>query len=113
MIEDLVCSSCSSNDYGYWVSINMLSKWPFQDTGAVANSQSTATRGESSRGSSLPANGAEWVELLVGQVLNASHIKQARERVAQALESLQKSICENVITGVQSFQKVPRFISVV
>ncbi|KAG6431561.1 hypothetical protein SASPL_109640 [Salvia splendens] len=50
-------------------------------------------------------NGAEWVELLVGQVINASHIQQARERVAQALESLQQSICENVIIGVQSLQK--------
>ncbi|XP_047950836.1 uncharacterized protein LOC125196385 isoform X2 [Salvia hispanica] len=37
--------------------------------------------------------------------MNASHIEQARERVAQALESLQKSICENVIIGVQSLQK--------
>ncbi|KAL1547952.1 hypothetical protein AAHA92_16251 [Salvia divinorum] len=84
---------------------NLESNIQFSAQGAAANSKSTATRGESSCGSSLPVNGAEWVELLVGQVIYASNVEDARKRVAQALESLQKSVCENVITGVQSFQK--------
>ncbi|XP_041999344.1 uncharacterized protein LOC121748860 isoform X2 [Salvia splendens] len=72
----------------------------------VANSETSATREESSGGSSFPASGAEWVELLVGQVLNASNVDDAKARVSQALEALEKSICANATEeAARSFQK--------
>ncbi|KAL1531287.1 hypothetical protein AAHA92_33980 [Salvia divinorum] len=74
--------------------------------GAVANSDTSAIREESSGGSSFPASGAEWVELLVGQVLNASNVEDAKARVSQALEALEKSIWANATEeAARSFQK--------
>lgn len=73
----------------------------------MANSETSATREESSGGSSFPSSGAEWVELLVGQVLNASNVEDAKARVSQALEALEKSICANATEeAARSFQKV-------
>ncbi|XP_042004315.1 uncharacterized protein LOC121753179 isoform X2 [Salvia splendens] len=72
----------------------------------VANSETSAVREESSGGSSFPASGAEWVELLVGQVLNASNVEDAKARVSKALEALEKSICANATEeAARSFQK--------
>ncbi|KAH6818460.1 Ubiquitin system component Cue protein [Perilla frutescens var. frutescens] len=74
--------------------------------GPVANSEGTVQREESSGESSIPANGAEWVELLVREVFNASNVEDAKARVAQALEALEKSICANATEeAAQSFQR--------
>lgn len=73
--------------------------------GAVANSEVTGVREETETGRH-PANGAEWVELLVGEVVNASNVEDAKIRVAQALEALEKSICANATAeSAQNFQK--------
>lgn len=75
--------------------------------GPVANSGGSAQIEGSSGGSTIPANGAEWVELLVREVLlNASNVEDAKARVAQALEALEKSICANATEeAAQSFRK--------
>lgn len=74
----------------------------------MANSGGSARVEESSGGITIPASGAEWVELLVREVLlNASNVEDAKARVAQALEALEKSICANATEeAAQSFRKV-------
>ncbi|XP_057768973.1 uncharacterized protein LOC131003079 isoform X2 [Salvia miltiorrhiza] len=77
-----------------------------QFSAQVGDSESSARREESSGGSSYPASGAEWVELLVGEVINASNVEDAKARVSQALEALEKSICANATEDTaRSFQK--------
>lgn len=39
-----------------------------------------------------PMDGADWVELFVKEMLNASNIDDARNRASRALEFLEKSI---------------------
>ncbi|KAG6422253.1 hypothetical protein SASPL_118818 [Salvia splendens] len=41
----------------------------------------------------LPADGAEWVDLFVREMMSATSIDDARFRAASILESLEKSIC--------------------
>lgn len=79
----------------------------------MANSGGSAQIEGSSGGSTIPANGAEWVELLVREVLlNASNVEDAKARVAQALEALEKSICANATEeAAQSFRKVFCFVN--
>lgn len=73
----------------------------------MANGERSAQREESSGGSNFPSSGAEWVELLVREVLNASNVDDAKVRVSQALEALEKSICANATDeAAQNFHKV-------
>ncbi|KAG6411181.1 hypothetical protein SASPL_129259 [Salvia splendens] len=54
----------------------------------------------------LPVDGAEWVELLVREVLTAASVEDAKARLSQALEALEKSICANAnAEAAKSFQK--------
>lgn len=58
-------------------------------------------------GNNLPVDGAEWVELLVREVLTAADVEDAKARLSQALEVLEKSICANATAeAAKSFQKV-------
>ncbi|KAK4420296.1 hypothetical protein Salat_2442700 [Sesamum alatum] len=78
----------------------------FSDEGAVIKNGGTAPREEQPAGSNFPADGAEWVELLVREVLSASNVEDAKARVSRALEALEKSICVNATAEAsQSFQK--------
>lgn len=52
-----------------------------------------------------PVNGADWVDLFVREMLSASNIDDARTRVSRALELLEKSICERVITDARDIQQ--------
>ncbi|KAL1554838.1 hypothetical protein AAHA92_15349 [Salvia divinorum] len=53
-----------------------------------------------------PVDGAEWVELLVREVLTAANVEDAKARLSQALEALEKSICANATAeAAKSFQK--------
>lgn len=54
----------------------------------------------------LPADGAEWVELLVREMMSATSIDDARTRSTRVLESLEKSICAGSAEAAQNFQKV-------
>ncbi|XP_057772816.1 uncharacterized protein LOC130992270 [Salvia miltiorrhiza] len=54
----------------------------------------------------LPADGAEWVDLFVREMMNASSIDDARFRAASILESLEKSISSRAsVETAQSFHK--------
>lgn len=58
-------------------------------------------------GSNLPANGAQWVELLVGEVLTATSVEDAKVRLTRGLEALERSICDNATAEASKrFQKV-------
>ncbi|KAG8367432.1 hypothetical protein BUALT_Bualt16G0071400 [Buddleja alternifolia] len=77
-----------------------------QFSAKVVNNGESAPREEPPAGSNLPVDGAEWVELLVTEVLNASNIEDAKARVSRALEALERSICASATTeAAQSFQK--------
>ncbi|EOA17225.1 hypothetical protein CARUB_v10005500mg [Capsella rubella] len=49
-------------------------------------------------------DGKEWVELFVREMMNASDMKDAKERAARALEALEKSI--NARTGAEALQNL-------
>ncbi|MCD7449464.1 hypothetical protein HAX54_052426 [Datura stramonium] len=54
----------------------------------------------------LPADGAEWVELLVREMMSATSIDDARSRAARVLESLEQSISVHAgAEAAQNFQK--------
>lgn len=56
--------------------------------------------------SSLPVNGAEWVELFVREMSAASDVNDARVRASRALEALEKSIYARVSAeAAQNFQQ--------
>ncbi|XP_051152486.1 uncharacterized protein LOC127266318 [Andrographis paniculata] len=65
-----------------------------QFTAKVSNG-GTASAEEPPKQSNVPANGAEWVDLLVGEVLSSSNVEDAKARLSRALEVLEKSIREN------------------
>ncbi|KAI3446891.1 hypothetical protein Pfo_003556 [Paulownia fortunei] len=77
-----------------------------QFSAQVVNNGGTAPREESPAGSNLPVDGAEWVELLVREVLSAPNVEDAKARLSRALEALEKSICANATAeAAKSFQK--------
>ncbi|GAB2210590.1 hypothetical protein Droror1_Dr00015858 [Drosera rotundifolia] len=54
----------------------------------------------------LQMDGAEWVELFVGEMMSASNIDDARVRAARALEALEKSIFSRATAeAAQNFQQ--------
>ncbi|KAI3455301.1 hypothetical protein Pfo_011964 [Paulownia fortunei] len=54
----------------------------------------------------LPANGAEWVDLFVREMISATSIDDARSRAASILESLEKYISSRASAeATQSFHK--------
>ncbi|KAL0441645.1 UNVERIFIED_CONTAM: Adenine phosphoribosyltransferase 5 [Sesamum radiatum] len=54
----------------------------------------------------LPLDGAEWVDLLVKEMMNATSIDDARGRAAGVLESLEKSISSQAsVEAAQNFHK--------
>ncbi|CAA0808791.1 Ubiquitin system component Cue protein [Striga hermonthica] len=66
----------------------------------------TPQREEPPTESNLPVDGAEWVELLVREVLTAPNVDDAKARLSQALEALEKSICANATAeAAKNFQE--------
>lgn len=53
-----------------------------------------------------PRNGAEWVELFVTEMKNATSVDDARCRAMRMLESLEKSITQNSGDHAQTLHKV-------
>ncbi|XP_022863392.1 uncharacterized protein LOC111383509 [Olea europaea var. sylvestris] len=72
--------------------------------GTVANNVESSGE-ESSTGCNLPLDGAEWVDLLVGEVINASNVEDAKMRVSRALEVLEKSIFAHATASAKNVQK--------
>ena len=55
----------------------------------------------------LPPNGSGWIELFVGEMMNASHMDDARSRASRVLELLEKSIKARMgAEAAYSFQEV-------
>ncbi|CAI9782447.1 unnamed protein product [Fraxinus pennsylvanica] len=78
----------------------------FSAQGTAANIGESSGE-EPSAGCNLPLDGAEWVDLLVREVINASNVKDAKMRVSQALELLEKSIFAHATASAsaQNMQK--------
>ncbi|KAL3632027.1 hypothetical protein CASFOL_025011 [Castilleja foliolosa] len=73
---------------------------------SVVNNGEAAPREEPPVETNLPVDGAEWVELLVREVLTASNVDDAKARLSRALEALEKSICANATAeAAKSFQE--------
>lgn len=55
--------------------------------------QESFVEDQSATSNNWPADGAEWVELFVREMVSAANLDDARARAARALEALEKSIC--------------------
>nr|XP_043628571.1 uncharacterized protein LOC122600007 [Erigeron canadensis] len=60
---------------------------------------------ESSTLQKQPVDGADWVDLFVREMVNASNMDDARTRASRALEMLEKSIYERVTTEARGIQQ--------
>ncbi|XP_024970758.1 uncharacterized protein LOC112509816 [Cynara cardunculus var. scolymus] len=60
----------------------------------AASSEEYVTVEKSSANGNTPRSGAEWVELFVTEMMNATSVDDARSRAMRMLESLEKSINE-------------------
>ncbi|KAL1563432.1 hypothetical protein AAHA92_05900 [Salvia divinorum] len=98
-LNDLRLSiAASSSDLTQDIDTQFLAK--------VVNDGGAASGEEPPGVNNLPVNGAEWVELLVREVLTAASVEDAKARLSQALEALEKSICANASAeAAKSFQK--------
>ncbi|CAN4088518.1 unnamed protein product [Withania somnifera] len=76
--------------------------------GEMDNGEKTTTgpdvQSEGPLQNNLPADGAEWVELLVREMMSATSVDDARSRAARVLESLEQSI--SVHAGAEAAQNV-------
>ncbi|XP_076892454.1 uncharacterized protein LOC143544185 [Bidens hawaiensis] len=52
-----------------------------------------------------PVDGADWVDLFVGEMMSASNIDDARTRASRALKMLEKSIYERVTTEAHGLKQ--------
>lgn len=74
--------------------------------GAATSNDDAAPLDSSSAQGNFPRNGAEWVELFVSEMTNATSIDDARSRAMRVLESLEKSISGHAGSeAAKSFQK--------
>ncbi|BFG24695.1 hypothetical protein CerSpe_109690 [Prunus speciosa] len=74
--------------------------------GILTNDEAAAASENPSVPSNLPADGAEWVELFVREMMSANSVDDARARAAKVLEVLEKSISARAgAEATQSFQK--------
>lgn len=74
--------------------------------GVLANDEAAATMDNPSIASNLPADGAEWVELFIREMMSAISVDDARSRAAKFLRDLEKSISARAGAEVaKSFEK--------
>ncbi|XP_050382266.1 uncharacterized protein LOC126799175 [Argentina anserina] len=77
-----------------------VQKRVLSDEEAAASSENTSAP------INLPADGAEWVELFVREMMSATSVDDARGRAAKVLEVLEKSISSRAgAVAAQNFQK--------
>ncbi|XP_037491810.1 uncharacterized protein LOC105634837 isoform X2 [Jatropha curcas] len=76
------------------------------EQGTLPNDGDAAASENTSAPSNLPADGAEWVDLFVREMMNATSVDDARARASRVLEILEKSISSHAAKETaQSFQK--------
>jgi len=75
------------NISGYWWEEGVVLVGEGQYDAEVSASQDPVA------GQNYPTNGAEWVELFVKEMMNASNMDDAKARASRMLEALEKSIC--------------------
>ncbi|XP_058206891.1 uncharacterized protein LOC131320260 [Rhododendron vialii] len=74
--------------------------------GGVNANGDVASAGDPLPPQNLPMGGADWVELFVREMMNASNMDDARARASRALEVLEKSICGRVTAeAAQTFRQ--------
>ncbi|XP_004303292.1 PREDICTED: uncharacterized protein LOC101292723 [Fragaria vesca subsp. vesca] len=74
--------------------------------GILTDEEAAAASENTSAPSNLPADGAEWVELFVREMMSATSVDDARGRAAKVLEVLEKSISSRAgAEAAQNFQK--------
>ncbi|KAB2025292.1 hypothetical protein ES319_D06G140500v1 [Gossypium barbadense] len=87
---------------------------PVEELGTTAEQGTVTNNGEAadttaqipSAPETLPVDGAEWVDLFVGEMMGASSVDDAKARASKLLEVLEKSISEHVAKeAAQSFHK--------
>ncbi|KAM1173359.1 hypothetical protein ACFX13_026694 [Malus domestica] len=77
-----------------------------QSQSAVATNGEVAVTDDPSVQNNLPKDGAEWVELVVREMMSASNMYDAKARASRVLEALEKSISACATTEVaQSFRQ--------
>ncbi|KAG6421155.1 hypothetical protein SASPL_117704 [Salvia splendens] len=108
-LNDLRLSvAASSSDLTQDIDTQFLARGVFLKFCAlfVVNDGGAASGQEPPVVNNLPVNGAEWVELLVREVLTAASVEDAKARLSQALEALEKSIYANATAeAAKSFLK--------
>lgn len=58
-------------------------------------------------GDNIPADGEQWVEAFVKEMMRASNINDARNRAFRVLEVFEKSVTEcNAAKATETFQEV-------
>lgn len=71
---------------------------------ATANSETTSAE-DLSAAKVVHLEGAEWVELFVGEMASASSIDDAKARASRALEAFEKAICARATEAACGFQQ--------
>ncbi|KAL2482644.1 Ubiquitin system component Cue protein [Forsythia ovata] len=81
---------------------------PFSTQGIVANNGETASREELSAGPDFPVDGADWVELLIREMMSASNVEDGKVRVSRVLVALEMSICARASATAEASQSLQK-----
>ncbi|KAM3383445.1 hypothetical protein P3S68_009020 [Capsicum galapagoense] len=77
----------------------------FLTQGVATNDGETSSVEDLSASKVVHLEGKEWVELFVGEMMNASNIDDAKARASRTLEMLEKSICARATEEATGFQQ--------
>ncbi|PHT52328.1 hypothetical protein CQW23_06790 [Capsicum baccatum] len=77
----------------------------FLTQGVATNDGETSSVEDLSAAKVVHLEGKEWVELFVGEMMNASNIDDAKARASRTLEMLEKSICARATEEAAGFQQ--------
>ncbi|CAN4094591.1 unnamed protein product [Withania somnifera] len=77
----------------------------FLTQGADTTKGETSSAADSSAAKVVHLEGKEWVELFVGEMMNASNVDDAKARASRTLEMLEKAICARATKAAFGFQQ--------
>ncbi|OWM71770.1 uncharacterized protein LOC116195824 [Punica granatum] len=82
------------------------------DKSDVASEANVQTQGDASSlaQENVPADGAEWVKLFVGEMMSAANVDDAKARASRALGMLEKSIFARAQAEAQTFLQEDRML---
>lgn len=81
-----------------------------KSTGMKPTTEPAAQSEDPSAENNFPANGVEWVDCFVREMMTATSIDDARDRATRLLESLEKCISSRAgAEAAQNFHKVGTF----